>query len=223
MNSAHTLGGIFLTLSSLSSHLGQVSNAANVSMSIRKPFTRSNLERWMEDSLRTFLTCSFFSPWKGYLIENKPELTKVPNSTTFLPLFKAGTSPQHPPEVGAPRRQKGARASFCRRGVVGEALRQPQALQLLVLCLWLHSITWERDPADIIKVTNQLTLNSSQWRLCGRASANRRKLLKAKWFFFFFWFFFVFCFLFFPSWCQKRKGVRMEEGEGVDLRDALYC
>lgn len=117
MNSTHTLGGIFLTLSSLSSHLGQVSNAANVSMSIRKPFTRSNLERWMEDSLRTFLTCSFFSPWKGYLIENKPELTKVPNSTTFLPLFKAGTSPQHPPEVGAPRRQKGA------RGVILQAWR----------------------------------------------------------------------------------------------------
>lgn len=47
---------------------------------------------------------------------------------------------------------------------------------------------------------------------------------KSKVVFFFFGFsLFFFCFLFFPSCCQKRMGVRMEEGEGVDLRDALYC
>lgn len=39
MNSIHALSGIFLILSSLSSHLGQVSNAAKVFMGIRKPFT----------------------------------------------------------------------------------------------------------------------------------------------------------------------------------------
>lgn len=119
MNRMHTLRGMFLTLSSLSSHLGQVSNAANVFMGIRKLFISYNLERWMEDSLRTLLTCSFFFHEKD-IYWNNPELTKVPNSTTFLPLFKPGTFSSHVLRLELLGNRKGCGGStIYRLGVVG--------------------------------------------------------------------------------------------------------
>lgn len=150
MSSMHTLGEMFLTLSSLSSHQG--SNAANVFMGLRKFFISHNLERWMEDSLRTFLTSSFFFHKKRIFIENNPELTKVSTSTTFLPLFKWGTFSSQDLRLELLGNRKGWGSTSYRRGVVG-------GLKLmLVLCPWL-CYTTRRDSVDLTKITNQLTLN----------------------------------------------------------------
>lgn len=97
------------------SHLGQGCR------DIRSLLHADNLERWMEDHLSPFFKGSFFFlSRKEHLIENKRELSKVLNSTTFP--GRMVTLPSHTfPRVWGPRWQEGITAPFCsfdRAGIV---------------------------------------------------------------------------------------------------------
>lgn len=107
-------------------------------------------------------------------MENKPEWTGVPSSTAFLPLLNPALPP-HAAELTALAGGSKDPAGSAWEQSAGPTSRASVPLHNRVT---LHG---GRDFEDIIKVTNQLTLNSSKWRLqlCGGASANHVRRLKS--------------------------------------------